>query len=128
MLYKTYKRTYPKWYTSEIISNILQKSKQFDKYKKHKTARHFQEYKHLRVSITLQIENAYEIYTIKVQESSKTDPKNFWAFVQSKRKISQEIVNTFASYFQSVYSLSRFSQSKSSQRQRNSQQYFCKHK
>lgn len=81
-LYKTYKRRYPKWYTSEIINNIRQKSKHFEKYKKHKSMQHFQEYKRLRALIKQQIENAYENYLLNVQASIKTDSKNFWAFIQ----------------------------------------------
>lgn len=118
-VYKSYARVYPKWYSSDIIRDIKTKASLLKKYKKNNCQAYLSEYKRLRSLIKSKISKAHKDYIQKVQSQIHDDSKQFWSFIQSKKRSSripgimtyngntignpQGIVNSFASFFESVF-------------------------
>ena len=88
--HKHYKRSYPQWYSKEIINNIKDKNKHQKNYKKTKNQHHLYKFKELRSLIKQQIDKAYDNYLTKVQNSISSDSKQFWSFVHSKKKTNKD--------------------------------------
>nr|CAH7747916.1 unnamed protein product [Callosobruchus chinensis] len=120
--FKNFKRRYPKWYTKDIISDIKSKHYFYKKFKKTGDLTYFDHFKLLRSSIKLKVSRAYSNYITGVQNNIRSNPKDFWNFINSKRKASRipgnlfyadkhfcnpaSIVSGFAEFFESVYNTS----------------------
>lgn len=126
-LYKQYKNdkkcSYPSWYTSEIISNIKEKSRNFKRWKINRSPESYGAFKTLRAVIKQQLDSAYKTYIIAAQDSLRAEPREFWKYIQQKQNRSRipgtlrnsdntpldnptDIVNSFANFFQGVYIVS----------------------
>ncbi|KAJ8940739.1 hypothetical protein NQ318_005490 [Aromia moschata] len=121
-LYKTFKRTFSKWYTPEIIQNIKIKAKHLEKFKKFKCDFHLRKFRNLRSIIKTQIDSAYQKHLREVQDTILSDSRQFWSYVRTKKQKSripgimfyedrtldhpQDIVNKFSDFFSSVYVMS----------------------
>nr|CAH7749762.1 unnamed protein product [Callosobruchus chinensis] len=119
--YKNFKHKYPSWYTSEVINIVKQKAKVHKKFKKSGDAIHYLEFTRLRRKFKQKPAKAYKKYLETVQDLIKEDPTAFWSFIHNKNNTSsiprnmmyngetvndpQSIVNTFADFFSSVYSV-----------------------
>lgn len=116
-------RTFPVWYTREIIANLKYKNQIYRKFKKTGSEYHLSLYKNLRSDIKLAVKLAYDGYVAEVQRQIKDNPTRFWSFVQSKNSGSripenmigldgtactslQDIVDEFARYFSGFYTAS----------------------
>lgn len=118
-LYKTNKKKYPIWYTSEIIYNIGLKNKYRDKYNKTKLNQYLLDFKRVRALTKLQVKQAFRTYILQVQHNVVLDPKQFWSYINNKKRSTripgkmyfnndsydspEAIVNAFSNYFSSVY-------------------------
>lgn len=113
------KRTYPPWFSKNIVDNIRKKEQYYKKYKKSKNELYNELFKSIRTLIKKQIANSYKTYINKVETNIQNDPSSFWSYIQSKKGFSripgrmsyngaeyqrpEEIVNVFAKFFKSVY-------------------------
>lgn len=118
-LYKTYKRQFPNWYTSDIIKNIKRKAKLLKKYRKNHNEYHLHEFQRLRRVVKEQIKLAYANYVETVQSSINNNAQHFWSFINSRNNSSripgivlyenktyakpQDIVDIFGIFFKSVF-------------------------
>ena len=119
--YKACSNKYPVWFTGKIIRNIKRKEKLYSKYKRIGRAVYLDQYAQLRSLIKSDIRQAYVSYLGKINYNIQHDPNEFWKYVNSKRKGSrlphtmhildrdtsdpQTIVDAFASFFASSYSM-----------------------
>lgn len=117
------KRSYPVWYTPDLIKNIKLKNNYHKKYKLNKNVNTYNEFKRLRSLVKSQISTAYNNYLHDVEQSVTSDSKHFWSFIQMKKGTSripgvmrnndlilnspEAIVNALGEYFSSVYLPSR---------------------
>lgn len=117
--YKTGNLKYPIWYNNDIIQNIKLKSYYYNLYKKFKSDFYYKEFSRMRALIKRKVSHAYNNYLINVQNNIKSDPKQFWNYIRSKkassripgnvsflnRRFSQpvDVVEGFADYFKSVF-------------------------
>lgn len=107
---------YPPWFTHDIISDLKLKNK--CSRKRRTSPYHDNIFKTLRASLKTRISAAYEAYLSRIQNSLRNNVKNFWKYVNSKRKTSfvestmtldgesycgANIVDGFSKYFKSVY-------------------------
>jgi hypothetical protein len=115
-------RHYPRWYTHELKCNIRSKERCYRKYKKFKKESDREEYVTLRRLVKTRILRDYNTYVSQVENSLRMDPKMFWSYVHDRNSVTripakmtysdvscdrpQDIVNSFADYFMSVYSTS----------------------
>lgn len=118
---KTQKRnkTYPPWFTGQIIQNIKLKYKWWKKYKKTNNPLDLETFKNMRRDTKNDIKDSYKIYCSRIENGIKSDPKKFWRFINDKKSnhtlpttmsyddtVIQEpqiIADSFASFFQSSY-------------------------
>ena len=116
---QTLRRQFPAWFTRELI--ILSKLKESARriYLKQKSDITYNKYSSLRSRFKKLSSLVYKEFVNNTENSIKSNPKNLWKFVNSKRKSSripggmllnnvklgnaQSIVNGFAEYFSSVY-------------------------
>ena len=113
-------RTFPSWFTSNIIKKIKQKSHHRKKWKKGiaDSMWHKEEFNRLRKEIKLDLVTAYKAFVENSERSIQNNPKYFWNYVKDKtrhlppntftynsRELTdgRDIVDAFASHFQSVY-------------------------
>lgn len=117
--YRNSRRTYPVWYTPELIRNIKLKEFYYKNFKKFKLNYHYVEFSRLRKITKNQIANSFKFYLESVENSIINDTQNFWSYVQNKRGTSRipgkinfnnntfedpnDIVNAYAQYFKSVF-------------------------
>ena len=110
----------PVWYTDYLRSFRNKKTRLYRKYKKYKNTVDYTAYLSMRYQYSVLCKAAYQHYISKLLGSIKTRPKNFWKFVNLKRKsgglpcsmqyenrVSDDrlvISNMFADYFSSNYS------------------------
>jgi hypothetical protein len=107
---------YPPWFTYDIIRDLKIKNK--CSRKRRTSPYHDNLFKTLRTSLKTRISMSYEAYLNRIQNGLRYDVKNFWKYVNSKRKTSfvestmtlngesycsSDIVNGFSKYFKSVY-------------------------
>nr|CAH7725551.1 unnamed protein product [Callosobruchus chinensis] len=120
-VYKNYKRKFPCWFNSAIIINIKDKAKNLRKWRQTKKECFLLEFKGLRVLIKIQTSDAYKQYVRCTQDSISFDPFAFWTFIHQKSEQTripgklcdgnasyndpQQILNAFATFFGSVYSI-----------------------
>lgn len=113
------KSDYPKWFTTEIISNIKIKSYYRRKWNSTKHLYFLNEFKRLRALCKSQISVAYHNYMQSVQGSISRDPKLIFQYIRDKQGCTripnvltynnivldtpQDIVNAFADKFCSTY-------------------------
>lgn len=114
------KNKYPPWFTPEIILDIRAKKRNHRLYKKTKLLQCLTDFKFLRTKIKKDIKVAYRGYIQNVERNMQRDPKEFWNFIKSKKKNSNDIhsemilgndmftgglniSNAFAQHFESVY-------------------------
>ena len=113
------KRSYPIWFTTEVIRLIKRKHRIFKKLKKHFSLKLQDEFRQIRARIKRNIDIAYKNYSTKVENSISTDPRSFWSFINAKKSSRElpavvsdgnsqysdpeSIVNAFADFFRSVY-------------------------
>lgn len=114
------RRRFPNYYTRDLINNILKKEKAYKDLKKYKTNFYREKYKSLRLRVKGQIQYDYKTFLFNSERNISNDPSNFWAFITSKKGQSripglvkdasnavfdnpQDIVDSFARFFQSVY-------------------------
>ena len=114
-----HKRTFPVWYTSDIIKNIKLKHKIHTRFKKTKLPTYRDQFNEIRALTKQQIATAYRNHCVKAESNIISDPSQFWSFIQSKKASSDipgvlssgnqqfttpnDIVNAFANFFMSVY-------------------------
>jgi hypothetical protein len=110
---------FPCWFTSSIINNIKLKYDSFRKFKNSNNAYYYQRFREYRRLIKRQIASARVAYLSSVQNNIRDDPRKFWSYINSKKGVSripgrvtcngdvfdapQNIVDAFASFFQSVF-------------------------
>ena len=113
------RENYPVWYTRSVINKIKTKNRHWDIYRKTKSVYHLDKVKKLRCEIRKDIRYTYYEFIRKSETSLQSHPKKFWSFVNEKKKATnvpglmtfenhtltsqQDIVNTFASHFKSMY-------------------------
>ncbi|KAG5896614.1 hypothetical protein JTB14_009525 [Gonioctena quinquepunctata] len=111
---------FPIWFSPELKNLIFEKKTAHKKYKSWKSERNFRVFCELRSRCKILSKECYNTYLIDCQRSIHTNPRFFWKFVNSKRKINnipnemsledkrvdtgQDIANLFAEYFATVYS------------------------
>lgn len=114
----------PPWNTKYLSRLKNKKNKLFKNYKKYGTSMDFAKYSVSRSEYTVANRLAYNNYLIKVRHNLKNDPKSFYKFVNSKRRVAEfpsvmkygdlessddkAISNMFADFFASTYSSSVF--------------------
>jgi hypothetical protein len=110
---------FPCWFTSSIINNIKLKYDSFRKFKNSNNAYYYQRFEEYRRLIKRQITSARVAYLSSIQNNIRDDPRKFWSYINSKKGVSriprrvtcngdvfdapQNIVDAFASFFQSVF-------------------------
>ncbi|XP_030765285.1 uncharacterized protein LOC115889440 [Sitophilus oryzae] len=126
-IYNTHKskRTYSTWFTTDIIKTLKEKYRNFRKWKKTGCLTACATYKDLRTITKREIDRAYSNYLAEIQNSLCTNPKMLWHYI-NKRNVSSripgimtfennelnnttDIVNGFATFFNSVYTNSESS-------------------
>lgn len=115
-------RKFPIWFSSDLISLIKKKNK----FRKHLNINYnldkINSFKELRRLIKIRIGVDYKTYLMSIDNTLSSNPKEFWKFCSYKNKNkvntckmsynsvelnnSNEIVEGFASYFQSVFKVS----------------------
>lgn len=118
----TYKFTYPPWFTHLIKLNIKRKAHYLKMHRKFPhISFYLEQYKNLRSQIKKDIKTSYTQYVRNCEISIESDPSKFWKYIQSKRNTSSipssmtfensvlnspsHIVNAFAKYFHSVFTI-----------------------
>lgn len=112
-------RKYPKWFSSEIVSDIKLKFKHYKKWKKTGMVSERDLFCLLRTKIKRSIRLAHVQYINSIEKNIKCDPKSFWKYISSKRSdggfvdhvtwnnksfSGADIPEAFADYFKSTYS------------------------
>lgn len=113
------RRTYPSWYTGDIIRKIKNKSKFHRKYKESGQVEFLEQFNDLRRTIKHDVASSRENFVQQSEISLKNNTSNFWAYVNSMRNTSrlpnkmfyndtvrngpQEIVDAFACFFESAF-------------------------
>ena len=114
------KRTFPPWFTRDIIKSIKRKHRIFKKLKRHKSEYYQLQYSQIRRNTKNMMNAAYINYISQVENSISSDPSSFWSFINSKKSTNmlpdvlksgdseysdpKEVSNAFADFFSSVYS------------------------
>lgn len=80
---------YPIWYSRNLVKIIHQKDRAHKRWKKYGNLNDYQEFSLLRNRYHKVHKDCYKDMTINAQDSIKSNPKNFWLFVKSKRGRSQ---------------------------------------
>lgn len=112
-------KRYPVWFTREIISLIKQKHKYFLRLTRYRSQFWKIRFGNIRSLLKAKIKEAHTTYLTDVEKSLKSNPRNFWAFVNSLKDSpdvleemtlgngiyhgAHEVANGFADYFKSVY-------------------------
>lgn len=112
-------RKYPPWYTNNIILDIKKKAILWRDYKKHNNLNTYNDFKLIRAKIKNDVNTSYKNYLNRLQNNIKSNAKQFWTYVNSKRNNSSipdyvkyndlecrnplDIVNAFASFFKTAF-------------------------
>ena len=113
------KHKFPSWYTPELRRNIALKNSYRRKFKKYRRFCDHSEFVKIRRLVKSQISRDFEKYTTDISNRLCKEPQYFWQYVRSKKSQTRipgilthnntnfcnpsDIVEAFASYFQSVY-------------------------
>lgn len=111
---------YPLWFDNSVIILIKKKQKSWIKFKNSKSQADLTTFKLIRSEAKSAIKRAYKNYLLKVENDFKSNPNTFWTYINNKNKnvslpqvmtngnlelnSPQDIVNSFATYFESVFS------------------------
>lgn len=121
--YKINKRSYPNWYSYELIKLIKKKSRAHLLYIKSKNVTYYKEFSTLRKQVKILTQQCYYQYIKQIEQLIPHNIKKFWSYVSSFKKNSipsclqyngvtstsgDDISNMFADYFHSVYCSSNF--------------------
>ncbi|XP_063901619.1 uncharacterized protein LOC135121243, partial [Zophobas morio] len=114
--------SYPVWFSPKIIRLIKRKRTVWKKAKKSGNQFFRDEFARLRRVVKQEIEFSYRQFVSSAEANITSDPKQFWKFVNLKKKSlgipsnmtfhdelitnGDDIVNSFAKYFSSVFLLS----------------------
>ena len=118
-LLKPKRNANPIWYSRELVTLMRSKERARQFYNKHKSDEAYSNYSTLRSQVKRLLSATYKHYILTSEEKIKSDPKQFWGFVSSKRQSTripgemflnstsiiepQEIVDAFAQNFSSVF-------------------------
>lgn len=111
---------YPSWFSPSLKQCLREKQKHHRRFKKFKNPRDYDSYSLLRARCKKLINKDYKNFISSVESSLKTNLKNFWRFVNNKKKNCNSIPQTmkygnltssdqgevcelFSSYFASVF-------------------------
>lgn len=111
---------YPVWFTKALINVNKEKNRVHSRWKRYKNPRDYDEFSCLRSRFKRLEALCYKNYITRSQELIKSNPKLLWSFVKSKKKSatrypsvmtyntkkltsSNEIVQSFNSYFQQMF-------------------------
>ena len=83
----THVGNYPNWFNGSIIKIVKEKKSAWKKYSKTKSPDDYLTFKTLRTQLKSKIKDAYKLYLQRMNYCVKLDPKRFWAFINSKKKI-----------------------------------------
>lgn len=113
------KTNFPKWFNPELKNLVLRKKILHKNYLESSSLQVYNEFSEVRRQCKLLSEHCHNIYLENVQDDLIQCPKNFWKFVNEKRKCKdipsfmhfkdshadngQSIVNLFSQHFSSVY-------------------------
>lgn len=109
------KKSYPPWFSHEIIKAIRKKERLHQKYKDSGLRSDYDQFSEIRAKIKRDLKEAYRVYS----ENSCNNSQEFWKFVKSKKKnqgnccvmehngakleSKKEICEAFKDHFKSVY-------------------------
>lgn len=88
---RQYKKKYPPWFSVNLILMLREKEKARLKYKKFKNGLDELEFNILKGRINVMIKKCYKSYIQKVVNSVTKNPKYFWTYIKSKRKVKGDI-------------------------------------
>lgn len=118
LLPQSQQHVYPKWFSTEIISNIKYKYYHLKRYKIEGKEFNRELFRYYRWKVKILIDNAYKQHIKLVQGSIFSEPAQFWEYVKDRRKdrrginvychngievTGQAAANAFAQYFGSVF-------------------------
>jgi len=125
---RSHRSTFPVWFSGELKELVLSKKQAHLKYKCFKTLENYKTFSELRSKCKNLVRETYNNYILQVENSLPNNLKNFWNFVNVKRKSNElpnlmiyngesshdggKIANMFADYFSSVYVSSKVTASK----------------
>ena len=117
--YRCCTSNFPPWFTFEIKSNLKTKEYFRKKWIKTRQLTYYDEFKRLRTLIKNLVKTAYEEYIDKVENNIKSNPSEFWKYVNLKQGCSRipgtvtandivynkphDIVNAFATVFSDFF-------------------------
>ena len=81
----------PMWTNIEVTKSIKKKHKLFKRYLESRNSIHYKEYVEMRNLASKQIKKAKKSHETKIAQDSKTNPKAFWKYINSKKKCQQGI-------------------------------------
>ena len=118
-LRKTSKIKYPAWFTSEIIATLKLKFDSHSKYKKYRREDDLNKFKYYRTTSKKLIASAWNNFISVAERNINNQREYLWNFINCKKRNTripgqmnhngvsidspQDIVDTFAKYFASVY-------------------------
>lgn len=116
-------KVYPIWFDKETIRSIKVKNHYLKMYRKSNLSFYKTKYHLNRKIVKNKISNCYKNFMIKTERNMISDPKTFWSFVNNKKgetripgimkyqgqslDNSNQIVNAFATHFESVYKINK---------------------
>ena len=111
---------FPRWFSPELKHCIIEKKKAHKRYKISGLQRDYREFSEMRLICKRLLVESNKNFITSIENSLTTNPKQFWNYVNSKRKSGDapsefhwnenssdsgsEIANMFANYFSQVYS------------------------
>lgn len=116
---KVKSKSYPNWYSYELIKLIKKKYKIHRLFKKYKNDMYYMEFSKLRKQVKFLLHKCYKEYLMETERQIPLNIKKFWAYVSSfkKNRIPQcmeyngtissngeEITNMFARHFHTMFS------------------------
>jgi len=124
------RRTYPPWFSPQVIKLIKQKFSAWKKYKRRGNQQDLNEFRNLRTQLKRDIEQSHKSYCSDLEANLVNQPCNFWRLIQSSQSHNslpnnminqngllltdpQSTADAFAQAFQSSYTSSTPSQSAS---------------
>lgn len=111
--------SFPKWFSSELKSLVIQKKIAHSRFKKYGSVTDYHEFAHLREQCKELRQRCYDSYINRVEGNIADNPGRFWSYVRDVKNEHDlplnvtyndvtssslsETVNLFASYFSTVY-------------------------
>nr|CAI5826565.1 unnamed protein product [Callosobruchus analis] len=117
------KHTFPPWFNGNIIKNIRKKEQALKAYNKCGREEFLDEFRRLRSQIKGDIQSAFRNFTRSMESNIKSNPKNFWSYVNMKKGCSRipgamtyagnevstpkDILDSFADFFEKTFQSSQ---------------------